>query len=74
MEDEHTGRSREPSHDPGTRKGEEMAEGESESGRENTGTNEAGRPTGASTGRFSTGINPDDENPIDPDSPHLPTP
>ncbi len=74
MEDEHTGRSQEPSHDAGTRKGEEMASGDSEPGRESTGTNEAGRPTGTSSGRFSTGINPEDEQPIDPDSPNMPTP
>lgn len=61
-----------PSHHAGTRKGEEVAE--SEVGREDTGTTETGRPTGESTGRFSTGINPDDKDPIDPESPHLPTP
>jgi hypothetical protein len=74
MDDEHSERSHEPSHDLGTRKGEEMPSGDSEPGRETTGTNPAGRPTGTSSGRFSTGINPDDENPIDPDSPMMPPP
>ncbi len=74
MEDEHTSRSKEPSHDVGTRKGEEMASGDSEPGRESTGTNEAGRPTGTATGRMSTSINPEDEQPIDPDSPNMPAP
>lgn len=64
----------EPSHDPGTGKGEQMASGDSEPGRESTGTTDTGRPTGAATGRFSTGINAEDEQPIDPDSPHLPAP
>lgn len=74
MEEEHSGLSGRPSHDVGTRKGEELGSGDSEPGRETTGTNPAGRPTGTSDGRFSTSINPEDENPIDPDSPHLPTP
>jgi hypothetical protein len=74
MEEEHTERSHAPSHDVGTRKGEEMASGDSEPGRETTGTNPAGRPMGKSDGRFSTAINPEQEDPIDPDSPHLPTP
>jgi hypothetical protein len=29
-------------------------------------------PAGGSTARDSTGINPEDRNPIDPDSPNLP--
>jgi hypothetical protein len=59
-----------PSHDPGTRKGEEMPG--SESGRRQTGRTQTGRPTGSSGARFSTGINPQDEEPIMPDSPDLP--
>lgn len=47
-----------PSHDPGTRKGEQMAS-QGEAGREETGTNPAGRPTGTSTPRDFTGINPE---------------
>ena len=59
-----------PSHDPGTRKGEEIA-GTGEEGRHESGSNPAGRPTGHSTARDATGINPEDENPIDPESPDL---
>ncbi len=57
-----------PSHTPGTGKGEEHASGQ-EAGREDTGTNPAGRETGKSTARDYTDINPQD--PIDPDSPTL---
>lgn len=60
-----------PSHDPGTRKGEEIAAGD-EAGRQPTGRTQTGRPTGKATGRFSTGINPNDEDPIMPGSPDLP--
>ena len=59
------------SHDMGTRKGEELA-ADDEAGREETGTTGAGRPTGKSTARDSTSINPQD--PIDDDSPELLTP
>jgi hypothetical protein len=59
-----------PSHHPGSRKGEELAGGD-EPGREETGTTGAGRPTGKSTARDFTGINPDLENPIEEDMPHL---
>jgi hypothetical protein len=60
-----------PSHDSGTRKGEELAAGE-EAGRHDKGTTGAGRPTGESTARDSTSINPRD--PIDEDSPEIITP
>ncbi|MBV9280003.1 MAG: hypothetical protein JOZ41_07980 [Chloroflexi bacterium] len=59
-----------PSHDPGTRRGEEIA-GQDEPGRQETGTTGTGRPTGKSTARDYTGINPEARNPIDPESPHL---
>ncbi len=59
------------SHDPGTRKGEELS-GEDEAGRHDTGTNPAGRPTGKSDARDSTSINP--QNPIDDESPEILTP
>lgn len=72
--DEHDERSTSPSHDAGTRKAEEMGGGSDEAGREDTGTTETGRPTGSVTGRYSTGINPDAENPIDPESPEMPPP
>jgi hypothetical protein len=60
-----------PSHDPGTRKGEELS-GEDEAGRQDTGTTDTGRPTGKSTARDSTSINPQD--PIDDESPEILTP
>lgn len=64
-----------PAHTPGTRKGEEMSKGTGkEPGRHDTGTTGAGRPTGKSTARDFTGINPDARNPIDPQSPTLTTP
>jgi hypothetical protein len=68
MEDD---RAQAPSHDPGTRKGEELAGGD-EAGRDDTGTTGTGRPTGQSTARDVTSINP--QNPIDEDSPELITP
>ena len=61
-----------PSHQPGSRQGQDITE--EEVGREDTGVTETGRPTGTATGRFSTGINADAENPIDPDSPEMPPP
>lgn len=60
-----------PAHQSGARKGEEMAS-EGEEGRMDMGTDGADRPAGGSTARISTGINPDSENPIDPDSPNMP--
>lgn len=65
-----------PAHHPGARKGEEMSSGEGkEAGRHDVESSSGtGRPAGKSTGRDSTGISPDAENPIDPKSPHMPTP
>jgi hypothetical protein len=64
-----------PSHDTGVRKGEEIADGEGkEAGRHDKGESGAGRPSGGSTARDSTRINPENENPIDPDSPKMPAP
>ena len=63
----------EPSHLGGVRKGEELGE-DNEAGRHDTGTTHADRPAGESTARDSTGINPEDEEPIDPESPTMPTP
>lgn len=64
----------EPSHQPGTSRGEKKVEEEGkQTGRQTTGTTgEAKRPTGKSTAKDSTGINPKD--PVDPESPYLPTP
>ncbi|MDQ6931467.1 MAG: hypothetical protein M3126_12460 [Candidatus Eremiobacteraeota bacterium] len=52
------------------RKIEDRAEKGNEAGRVDTGPKgESERPSGKSTGRDSTGINPED--PIDPESPNL---
>jgi hypothetical protein len=64
-----------PTHTPGTRKGEEITEDEGkEPGRYEKGETGAGRPSGGSTARDSTGINPEDNEPIDPESPNYPAP
>ncbi len=65
-----------PAHTPGTGKGEEKVQTEGpHPGRQDTGTTgEAERPSGKTTSRESTGVNADKENPVDPASPHLPTP
>ena len=65
--------STEPSHDAGTRKGEDITSSEGkEPGRHDSEGSGAGRPSGESTARDSTRINPDNENPIDDRSPNLP--
>ena len=61
-----------PAHDTGTRKGEEMYSSHGEPGRHRSGRSGADRPAGYSTARSSTGINPDDREPIDPRMPHIP--
>jgi hypothetical protein len=72
MTDQDTSRDA-PAHSPGTGKGEEISDRDGkESGRHDTGTSGAGRPAGGSTARDSTKINPDAENPIDPESPNMP--
>jgi hypothetical protein len=49
-----------PTHTPGTRKGEAIKDDEGkEPGRQDTGTTHADRPSGESTARDSTAINPD---------------
>jgi hypothetical protein len=64
-----------PAHDKGARKGEELKEADGrEPGRHDKGQTGAGRPAGGSTARDSTKINPDAEEPIDPQSPNLPVP
>lgn len=61
------------SHDIGTGKGEEKSSTEGkEAGRYDEGEEGADRPTGKSTMRDSTSINPEDREPIDEDSPTLP--
>jgi hypothetical protein len=62
-----------PAHDWGTGKGEEKSSMEGkEAGRQDEGETHADRPAGGSTARDSTTINPDSENPIDPNSPKMP--
>lgn len=62
-----------PAHTPGTGKGEEktMHEGK-EPGRHDEGTSGADRPTGGSTARNSTSIDPEGKGPIDPQMPDMP--
>lgn len=61
------------SHDAGTRKGKQIADGDGkEAGRHDDDHTGAGRPAGGSTARDSTSINPEDEGPVDPNSPNLP--
>ena len=64
----------EPTHTPATGKGEEKKKTQGkEAGRRDTGgTGKAKRPTGKSTARQYTGVNP--KEPVDPQSPHLQTP
>ena len=73
MEKEHDSKSQSPSHDWGTGKGEEKSSMEGkESGRHDLDETHADRPAGTSTGRSSTSINPENEDPIDPNSPNMP--
>lgn len=59
-------------HTKDTAKGKEIKETDGqESGRQDTGMTDKGRPTGESTARDATGINPEAEEPIDPASPTL---
>ncbi len=61
-----------PTHTTGTAKGEDIKDRDGkESGREDAGTTGAGRPTGTSTARDSTSINPDDVESTT-DSPTMP--
>lgn len=63
----------EPSHTPGTPKGEERKKKEGKSGRRDTGSGgKSKRPVGKSTGTDSSGVSP--QKPVDPQSPNLPTP
>lgn len=63
----------EPVHESGTGKGEEaMRKTGQEAGRHDTGISGAQRRTGKASGRSSTGVNPKEEEPIDPNSPHMP--
>lgn len=62
-----------PTHHARTRKGEEIAGSHgTEPGRHHKDKTGAGRPSGNTTARDSTGINPEDREPIDPSMPHMP--
>ncbi len=62
-----------PAHQPGTHKGEELSAEEGlEPGREEKTDGSTGRPVATSNARYSTGINPEAEDPIDPNMPHMP--
>ncbi|MGI9056624.1 MAG: hypothetical protein ACR2F2_12580 [Pyrinomonadaceae bacterium] len=61
------------SHGTGIAKGEEQIDNQGkEEGRHDTGTDEQGRPTGTSTARDSTSIDPETKGPIDEDMPNMP--
>ena len=63
-----------PSHTPGVNAGNEPGGIEGDPGIYYTGENQAGRPQAKATMRLATGINPEQRNPIDPNSPVLPAP
>ena len=72
MAEQQSPKTSKPTHQPGTGKGEEYGKGQ-ESGRHESGaTGKAKRPAGKSTGRDSSSASP--KNPVDPNSPHMPTP
>ncbi len=54
-----------------SRRGEEIAHGH-EAGQHEKGKTGADRPAGGADARRSTSINPEEENPVSPDSPNLP--
>jgi hypothetical protein len=59
--------------DSGRRRGEDIIKGEGkEPGRRDEKPTGAGRPAGSSTSRDATSVNPEAEDPIDPNSPKLP--
>jgi hypothetical protein len=61
-----------PTHTSGTRQGEDIKDDEGkESGRHDAGTTHADRPSGGSTARDSTAINPGSVE-SDDDSPNMP--
>ncbi len=71
--DDHDAKAEMPAHTPGTTKGEDVKSRDGkEPGREDTGTTHADRPAGTSTARDSTGINPEEVSPVDPNSPNMP--
>ena len=62
-----------PTHHTGTRKGENIQDWDgNEAGRHHKDESGAGRPSGGRTARDSTSINPEHEEPISPEMPHMP--
>jgi len=61
-----------PAHTRGIREGNQPGSFDRDPGHYSTGETASGRPTGHSTARRSTGVNPEPKNPIDPNSPNLP--
>ncbi|MEP6635106.1 MAG: hypothetical protein ABJB97_00170 [Acidobacteriota bacterium] len=62
-----------PTHSTGVGKGEDIKDRDGqEPGREDAGNTGSGRPSGTKTARDSTGINPDDAEAKDPESPKMP--
>jgi hypothetical protein len=59
-------------HTPGVRQGNEPGGIEQDPGFYTSGEYGAGRPGAKATARKSTGINAENRNPIDPNSPNLP--
>ena len=53
------------------RRGEDIAKAQQEAGRAEAGTDDSGRPTAKATQRLHTGIDP--QEPVDDESPNLPT-
>jgi hypothetical protein len=71
MEDQ-DGKATSPTHTTGTRQGEEIKDEEGkEAGRHDTGTTHADRPSGGSTARDSTAINPESVE-SDSEMPNMP--
>jgi hypothetical protein len=72
MMDDHDSKSTLPTHTTGTRQGEDIKDADGkESGREEGETTHAERPSGGSTARDSTAINPDSVE-SDSDMPDMP--
>ena len=70
--EEHDSKSSMPSHEPGTRQGQDIkGEDGKEPGRHDGEATHADRPSGGSTARDSTGINPDEVE-SGSDSPNMP--
>jgi hypothetical protein len=72
MAEQQSPKTSKPTHTPGTGKGEEYGKGQEPGRRSEESTGKAKRPAAKSTGRDSSSVSP--QNPVDPNSPHMPTP